>query len=167
MPDPKKLIGPLFDMLASSLGSLSREEYSRPITMLHGATIGQHVRHILDMFLCVARDLPQGIVNYESRQRDPLIETDPTRAISTMEKLLAELPAQDRPLEVEGSYDVGSGTPVRARSTYHRELLYNFEHTVHHMALIRIGLMALGHVDVPEGFGVAPSTMKHRQACAQ
>lgn len=167
MPDPRNLIGPLFDALSSSLRTLTCEEYARPIEIMHGATIGQHVRHILDIYLCLMRGLPSGVVNYEQRQRDPLIETDPSHAISMMDALKADLPEHDRHVVVEGCYDTDTGTMIHTDSSYHRELLYNFEHTVHHMALIRIGLEVSGHTALPEAFGVAPSTLKFRKACAQ
>jgi hypothetical protein len=40
------------------------------------------------------------------------------------------------------------------------------EHTIHHMALIRIGCMDIGAHMLPEGFGVAPATLQYRSKCA-
>jgi hypothetical protein len=54
-------------------------------------------------------------------------------------------------------------------STVGRELIYNIEHTIHHLAIVKIALKAiLPSLELPEHFGVAPSTIRHRQeACAQ
>ena len=42
-------------------------------------------------------------------------------------------------------------------------LLHNYEHTTHHLALIRIGLTLLGtKVQIPENLGTAKSTLMHR-----
>ncbi|MEM9648432.1 MAG: hypothetical protein AAF969_08120, partial [Bacteroidota bacterium] len=48
-----------------------------------------------------------------------------------------------------------------------REVMYNLEHTIHHHALIKVGIQFFTDIPLPESFGVAPSTLQHRQACAQ
>ena len=57
--------------------------------------------------------------------------------------------------------------PEKIETNYYREILYNLEHTIHHMALIRVGLGEIGRILVDEDFGVAPSTIKFRQQCVQ
>ena len=45
-----------------------------------------------------------------------------------------------------------------------RELAYNIEHAVHHMAILKIGLAIVApEVKVPEGFGVAVSTLRYKR----
>jgi hypothetical protein len=51
-------------------------------------------------------------------------------------------------------------------TNYYREMAYNLEHTIHHMALIRTGINDVSRISVPENFGVAISTMKYRKQCA-
>ena len=50
-------------------------------------------------------------------------------------------------------------------STISRELQYLASHTVHHYALIALHLRDAGFTTDPD-FGVAPSTLKHREAQA-
>jgi len=52
-------------------------------------------------------------------------------------------------------------------TNYYRELIYNLEHTIHHMALIKVGINEVSCIAVPEGFGIATSTIKFRRSCAQ
>ena len=52
-------------------------------------------------------------------------------------------------------------------SNYYREVMYNLEHAIHHHALIKIGIQQFTAIELPESFGVAPSTMQYRKACAQ
>ena len=52
-------------------------------------------------------------------------------------------------------------------TNFYREALYNIEHTIHHMALIRVGIKEVSSITLPEYFGVAPSTIQHKKACVQ
>jgi hypothetical protein len=48
------------------------------------------------------------------------------------------------------------------------QLVQALEHTIHHMALIRIGIRDTGSEHfLPEGYGIASSTLQHRRECAQ
>jgi hypothetical protein len=63
---------------------------------------------------------------------------------------------------VDGYY---SGTPpVYVTTTYYREIVYNTEHTIHHLALIRVALREMNLDIVGDDFGVAHSTIKYRYA---
>jgi hypothetical protein len=45
-----------------------------------------------------------------------------------------------------------------------REMVYLVEHSIHHYALIRIGLQEnFPKIIIPENFGIAYSTIKHRE----
>ena len=55
----------------------------------------------------------------------------------------------------------------KSTTNYYREIAYNLEHTIHHMALIRVGLRELGDIAVDDSYGVASSTLKYRKQCAQ
>ena len=66
----------VFVQLSESLNQLSDGEYIQPSTILFNATIGQHVRHIIELFLCLEKGYEEGIVNYEKRKSDYRIETD-------------------------------------------------------------------------------------------
>jgi hypothetical protein len=63
-------------------------------------------------------------------------------------------------------YENSTGV-VAIPSNYYREIAYNLEHTIHHMALIRVGINEVSMIELPQDFGVAYSTIKYRQQCAQ
>jgi hypothetical protein len=49
-------------------------------------------------------------------------------------------------------------------SSLYRELLFNIEHAIHHMAILKIGTkIVLPEWDLPQQFGVAPSTIRHQK----
>ena len=156
----------VFGQLADSLCQLHPGEYVQPSPALSGHTIGQHVRHIIELFQCLENGYEQGLVNYEKRKRDTAIEKDPELACRLLEQILADLSRPDRPLVLEASYE--ENLPLVLSTNYYREIAYNLEHTIHHMALIRIGIRDTGSEHhLPESYGIASSTLQHRRECAQ
>jgi hypothetical protein len=158
----------VFGQLAGSLCQLKPREYVQPSKALSGHTIGQHVRHIIELFQSLENGYEQGIVNYEKRKRDKAIENDPEMACRLLEQILTALPRPDKPLLLEASYGEDPAGPMILSTNYYREIAYNLEHTIHHMALIRIGINETGsELILPEGYGIAASTLKYRRECAQ
>jgi hypothetical protein len=157
----------VFVQLTATLDNLQQQEYVQPSTSLSNNTIGQHVRHIIELFQCLESGYNSGNVNYENRKRDTLIETDKELAKSLLLALQEELNKDNKDMVLEASYDENDNQPFRIATNYHREIAYNLEHTIHHMALIRVGLNELSSLSLPENFGVASSTVKFRNKCAQ
>ncbi|MEO8770230.1 MAG: hypothetical protein ABI402_09105 [Ferruginibacter sp.] len=163
----RKIINNVFMQLADSLNQLTPAEYSQPSKILFNATIGQHVRHILELYICLYNGYETGIVNYEKRKRDIRIETDKDFANELMLMISGNIDKDDKDLLLESNYDEQSTEEIIVGTNYYRELLYNLEHTVHHMALIRVGINEVSSITIPEGFGVATSTIKYRKTCVQ
>jgi hypothetical protein len=163
----KQPIGNVFVQLTESLTQLSDEEYSRPSKILFNATVGQHVRHIIELFQCLEKGYSAGIVNYEKRKRDHTIETEKAYAIALLKDIYDHLDKPNITITLEAEDYEGSENTISISSNYYREIAYNLEHTIHHMALIRVGINEVSSVQLPAEFGVAYSTIKHRQECAQ
>jgi uncharacterized damage-inducible protein DinB len=157
----------LFDQLRDAISKLDKEQYQHPSEVLFKSTIGQHVRHVIELFVELINGYETGYVDYEKRKRDLQIETDPSLAIEKLSTLSVLLDKSDRELLLTSEYSLDGGNTRLVPTNYFRELIYNIEHTVHHMALIRA---AMSHMSVPSlsaEFGVAMSTLKYRKACAQ
>lgn len=157
----------LFKQLQTTIGSLSNEQYSAPSSFLTGATIGQHIRHIIELFQELETGYKTGIVNYDNRKRDRRIETDRSFAVQQLDDLHAGIGKPDKKLMLKAGYDPVTDDFAEVETNYMRELIYNLEHTVHHMALIRVGIKEVSKIYLSDDFGIAASTLKFRQACAQ
>lgn len=157
-----------FDQLLQVIEPLTNEEYSRSSAILNKSTIGQHVRHTLEFFKCLLEGYPSGLVNYDLRKRDLFLESNTLEAINEVKKLVAALEgvSDNCDLTLEQNYDEEES--IKVKSNLERELVYNLEHAVHHMAIIRIAIQEIKpDMIVPEGFGVASSTLRYRSSYSQ
>jgi len=153
----------VFVQLKSSLEQLEDSHFSAPCQTLSQATVGQHVRHIIELFQALENGYTAGVVDYENRKRDKNIETSRKLALSLLDDIYNKIDRPDKEMILENCYDELSDEKISIRTNYLREVAYNLEHTIHHMALIRIGIKELSSVHLPETFGVAPSTTKYNK----
>lgn len=149
---------------AGVLMQIENEVYTRPCNLLSDATIGQHTRHIIELYQCLLDGYQQGEVSYDKRKRDRQIENDAAVAINHLTAIQHSLNQQDKDLHVV--YEL-NGNTCRLRSNYFREAMYNLEHTIHHLALIKVAIHLFTDIAVSDTFGVAPSTVKYRMQCVQ
>jgi hypothetical protein len=163
----KQPIQHVFIQLSHALDQLTDDEYIKPSTILFNATIGQHVRHIIELFQCLEKGYDEAVVNYEKRKRDYRIESDRNFAASLLRKIYRGLSKPNKFISLEAEDYNETVETVVIPSNYYREIAYNLEHTIHHMALIRVGVNEVSSVVLPDEFGVAYSTIKFRQQCAQ
>jgi len=157
----------ILDQLHFVLSELTNEQYVQPVGVLSNSSIGQHNRHILEFFIELNKGYECGIIDYDRRIRNRAIEADKEFALEKIQEIEDGLEKPDRDLILQTEQNNGEGYAFPVFTNYIRELVYNLEHAVHHMALIRIGVNAIADVTIPEEFGVAASTLKYRKACAQ
>lgn len=146
------------------LQQLPKEHYAAPCSVLSYATIGQHTRHIIELYLCLINGYESAVVSYDKRERDQRIETDIALAIEQLEFIQKNLERPNKDIQMR--YEL-NGEENRLVSNYYREVMYNLEHAIHHHALIKIGIQQVTDLELPESFGVAPSTIAYRKACVQ
>jgi hypothetical protein len=163
----KQPVQHVFVQLSETLQQLSDEEYSQPSRILFNASIGQHTRHIIELFLCLEQGYQSGVVNYEKRKRDRDIETDRQFAIGLLKNIYQRIDRPNVNMVLEADDYDGEMLTVSIPTNYYREVAYNLEHTIHHMALIRVGVNEVSEIVLPDEFGVAYSTIKYREQCAQ
>ena len=163
----KQSLQQVFVQLSQTLNELSNDEYKQPSKVLLNATIGEHVRHIIELFQCLEKGYDTGVVNYEKRKRDHEIENNKELASSLLKEIYQNIDRSNKDIFLEAEDYCDFLEIVSIPSNYYRELAYNLEHTIHHMALIRVGINEVSSVRLPEEFGVAYSTVKYRQQCAQ
>jgi hypothetical protein len=158
-----------FDILTQLhdlLGVISHEAYCCPLNLLHGSSIGQHVRHTIEFYQCLCEQAPLGFIDYDARARDLRLETDAVFAQSAIDALLQQIAQirENQALKLQSS--LGEEVAV-IPTTVARELVYMAEHAIHHFAIIKIALREqFPQVSLPLHFGVAYSTIKYQSQTA-
>lgn len=136
------------------------KDYAMRCTELSNASIGEHTRHIIEMFQCLTNEYKSGVVNYDQRERNKLLETDTNFAVEQIELLLSIIDKPNKELLLQES---GVDELISINTNYYRELVYNLDHCIHHQALIKIGLMLNFDYKIDADFGVAFSTIEYRR----
>ncbi|SMD45396.1 hypothetical protein SAMN00777080_4046 [Aquiflexum balticum DSM 16537] len=143
------------------------EDFSKKLEILSGSSIGQHLRHILELYQCLLDGAFENEVNYDNRKRNLRLETDPEFALTTIEEISEKIfnLDGDKYLNMLGAFSAHSEKKIAIKTSIYRELAYNLEHSIHHQALIKIGLSALGLSNLVDiDFGVAPATIKYKNS---
>jgi hypothetical protein len=156
----------ILDQLSSVVNDIDDRDFTTPCESLSKATIGQHVRHTIEFFTCFQQGYSSGVINYDKRSHDKLIESDKPTAIAAIKncaRFVKSLSANDT-LKLEVGYDPEENAYITVETNTMRELVYNIEHAVHHMAIIKIGIREVApYLVLPSDFGVAASTIRYKE----
>lgn len=167
----ERILGAALDLLQqteSLLQSVDAASYQAAVPVAFNGSIGGHVRHCLDHFLCLLRGFDTGLIDYDRRDRDERLERDPRVAQTLVAGLRADLQQLDAelleaPVQTRCEVSYRRGDSPCSTSSLGRELAYAIAHGIHHFALIAI-LARLQGIQIADGFGIAPSTLAHRRA---
>lgn len=152
--------------IKAAISLINKEQYTYKSKTLSNATIGQHIRHVLEFYFCLLNGLNKGIVNYDQRDRNMDLENNPEYAILFIDEIFNKISqvSPDLKLELSGNFSSQEEHYILMKTSVNRELAYCFEHSIHHQALIKIGFMEQGldHL-ISINWGVAQSTIKHKK----
>jgi uncharacterized damage-inducible protein DinB len=147
--------------------TLSDEQYT---ARLGGkASIGEHLRHCLEHFSQWLEGVDSGIIDYDSRQRNVLLEQSRSVFLCTSRDIANRLATFDeRDMKraiVVRMFFTPDMEPVEVGSTLGRELGFLSTHSVHHLAIIKMIAHSLG-ASLPDEVGVGHSTIAYRKSCS-
>jgi hypothetical protein len=143
------------------LSQIEDDDYSTSLTTLKDASIGKHIRHIVEFYECLLFNNIDNIVNYDSRRRNLLLEENVKYTddfITEIIDKLVKIENNSRILLVSKYQD----QIVSMESSIYREITYNIEHTVHHLAIISIVIpIHFEYINLSANFGYADSTIQY------
>ena len=153
--------------------SLTDEQYTYVAKPFVTSNIGQHFRHLVDLFLAVVNGAEKHEINYDDRRRGALIESSRAAAVDELKHIkswmldLAKEPYKvaqaEETLRLKTEVTLNDTASVTFKSTLLRELVFTSSHAVHHFALINI-IAKMQGVQTDQAFGVAPATASFLRA---
>ena len=147
--------------LSHLISQLNEEQYAKPLSCLSQTSIGKHVRHVIECYQCLLQGIENGLVDYDKRERNVQIETDKMFALEILDSIsVAILDLKEKPLQLSVAYYEDA---ILVQTSLLRELAYNVEHTVHHLAIIKLGVhVSFPKIQIAENVGVASSTIRYQ-----
>ena len=155
----------ILSQLTDLVHQIRESDFVKPAETLSYSTVGQHLRHTLEFFMCFEHGFEKGLINYDKRAHDKLIESDKYLALAAIGRISEFISnVGDKPLKLEVGYDLEKETFLTIDTTATRELVYNIEHAVHHMAIMKIGIREIAaYVELSPDFGIAASTIRYKE----
>ena len=145
---------------ATLIPMLDVESYSNSDIGPYYSSIGEHLRHVLDIFKCLVNGLDSKVVDLSDRVRGTEAETIPEQGLQYVDaviKDLARLRDIDQATPITVTDDLGLGT-VDVPSTLGAVLCLAHSHAIHHFACIGY-LLHLQGLPLPDReFGFNPTT---------
>lgn len=144
------------------LNSISDEQYTNRSVPPYYSSIGENMRHILDVFSCVFDGLPTKKVDFSNRKRNLLPQQKIVFGIAYFQEIikkLEELNTADFDMIIAVTDDLGVGKTT-VNYTLGGALVQAHSHAIHHFASIGFIIHQLG-IELPDtDFGYNPTTPK-------
>jgi hypothetical protein len=147
------------------LYQIDEKEYVQKLPILFDSTVGMHVRHVIEFYQCLAKGVIIGKMDYDARERSLLQETNINYAIACIKNVLIDLTMIKENKDIKLLTEQNQHDQrLTILTNVAREISYVIEHTIHHLAIIKMGcVVAFPHIQFDKDFGVAYSTIKYRE----
>lgn len=112
--------------------------WSKKNVNYNNETIGRHIRHIIDFYLCFKGFTDSDLIDYDSRKRNNKIESDINFARTQLDKIIYFLKNnnfKDQSIKVKMNSSVSKQSLY---SSLFRELMHVADHAIHHANLVQI-----------------------------
>ena len=136
--------------------------YAQKNIHLNNETIGKHVRHIIDFYLCFINGIKIKFIDYDKRERNKKVENDKEYAIKTISVIINLLKNShlNTPITINLNLSI---TKSSLNSSIERELMYIADHAIHHGHIIQLFIKNYYPNDYNNIEFYSPSTLDHAQ----
>ena len=150
------------DQMITFITDLNDAEYQYSAAPWFDSSIGQHLRHIVDLFLALKDRTDTENINYDIRRRGAAIETVRKvglAELSDIRKWMTSITAIDINQEISVSTEVALSSQQTETfvSSFGRELCFASSHLTHHLAIMAV-IAKMAGKKVDPTLGLAPAT---------
>ncbi|WP_075344590.1 DinB family protein [Tenacibaculum agarivorans] len=142
------------------LNSISDEQYSDCSVPPYNSSIGNNMRHILDVFSCIFKGIEKREIDFSDRERNELAQIKTESGIAYFNDIIDQLKSikdSDFNTIVSVTDDLGTGK-ITTNYTLGSALVQAHSHAIHHYASIGFIIEKLG-IELPDAdFGYNPTT---------
>ncbi|MES2655440.1 MAG: DinB family protein [Bacteroidota bacterium] len=154
--------------VADLVTQMHEDDYAKNLDLLSGNTVAKHVRHVLELYVQLLSGIAQHEINYDKRERNLLLEHNKTYTLGFINDLQAQIENLSNTDNLLYLNSLVNNEEVLVKSSLARELVYNIEHAIHHMAIINIACKHyFNYIQLDKNFGVAYATLQFQQTCVQ
>lgn len=159
------------DQLIEFIAGLDDRSYNHVASPVFESSIGQHLRHILDIYLVLMHAEAGQLIDYDKRRRGHPVETVHAVGLSELEAVKHWLQGlTDAQLSeavvVKSEVDVSAQHCSVLDSSLGRELCFAASHQIHHMAIMA-AVAKLAGLAVDDSIGLAPATASYAREQGQ
>lgn len=130
------------------------------------SSIGEHFRHLLDVFQAIVKG--DNCIDYNLRRRGHAVETCRSQAMAEMTEIMAWVSAKSNtelkaPVTVISEVTLSETLSCEMTSSLEREFTFAALHASHHFAMAKVSISLLDRQcdGVDENFGIAPATLTY------
>ena len=148
-------VGHQLDMLLETISGLDDDIYR--LRNGERSSVGAHVRHVVVCLQILEQASEGSVIDFSHRQRNKQLEVDRALVCIEIKRLKSSLLRKENfELQVSNDGDLFD-------TTFHRELLAQHEHLVHHCAIIKIQLTDCCDKPLNPHLGMAKSTLEYNK----
>lgn len=158
----------ILNQIANLVEQISDNNYAEQLDLLNNNTISKHVRHIVELYVQLLAGIPNNEINYDKRERNLLIESNRLYTLNFINDLQKNILLVEEKEQLIVLNSLINDEEILVKTSIERELIYNIEHAIHHMAIIQIAVNHyFKYISLDKNFGIAYATIKHKETCAQ
>ncbi|MFT5807762.1 MAG: hypothetical protein ACI9LG_002055 [Moritella dasanensis] len=154
------------------LAAMTNEQYCMRAQPYILSCIGEHLRHVLDLYYVLKADVD--VIDYDVRRRGALVESCRLTGLAELAEIKTWLLTL-QPLMMNTNMVMSTEVSVvntlvtQVETTLVRELIFVSTHAIHHYALMDISAK-LCDFNTPKNMGIAPATLtalRNNPSCVQ